>query len=282
MKLTSFTRLLSVGAAVCVLTTVSGRAKAVDLTQTFTFLNYGAGQIGENTDITTTGDLIHATTGTFAGRYLGMVNGGPVFNIFCTDVTHDIGWGQSYLTLLDPGKITDSAQLRDGQGYYNGAAPGGLASALTALDYKPDNLGAGTFGTVGKRASAVAWLADTYMTAAISSHQAAGIQLAIWDILQDGGDGIGAGLFESDFSDSSLVNTYEGQAALHTSYTTTGAYWIEAPRDASYAHLQDFVTTVQGPGTLNVPEPGALGLLAGSGAAGLLLAFRRKGALRRR
>lgn len=248
-------------------------------TQTFTFLGYGnPGIIGTNVTISVDG----TSKAVYAGRYLGKFNNSPAFNIFCVDVRHTINWNASFTTLVTLGRTMDPAYpWQPATGFYeNGAqgAPGGLASALTNADYMPA-FPSGSLNVV-QRSRAVAWLGTTYLNASLTAQQAAAIQLAIWDIVQDGGDGLAAGTFQvSGNGVASLAPTYISEAIANANWGGPDeTVFIQARRTTSAGdHLQDFI--FHNPGTyvqvVPIPEPVffQLGTLAGLGGLSL---FRRR------
>ena len=224
--------------------------------------------------------------GVYAGRYraqLGPAQGqGPLINIFCVDYTHDIHIGD-YYTANTQQMITGPAAAQATNGYYNG----GLASAVTATDFNPINLGT---VSAAQRASEVAYLADNYLNATTFNNSGqvtftgatdptnnlAAVSLSIWDIMQDGGDGLGGGGVQlaGSTTNYSVLNAlsgyYEQQAAAHSNYQSQTAEWIQAPIGPNGGHAQDYVT--------EVPEPaGFLPMLLGvGGLAALAVARRRK------
>ncbi|MCC6484191.1 MAG: hypothetical protein IT209_05020 [Armatimonadetes bacterium] len=243
-----------------------------DQTQLFTFNSVKSG--------TKTATI--SVEGSSKTVYVGLYNGtlGSLgVDVFCTDVRHAITFNQSYTTLALLGQVTDpAAGLYSYAGnYYYSSGPAnapvgaGMASALIPADYKPS----GSLSAFD-RSVAVAYLTDTYLTTAQTSVDvAAAVQMAMWDIITDGGDGLGSGYFTSSAGvfGAKSVQTYITEA-LGQSPTSTFTQWIQAPRTAAYAHAQDFVykgatsvTITQIP----VPEPAffQLGALVGMGGLGL-------------
>lgn len=212
----------------------------------------------------------------YAGTYQGSING-KTFNVYCTDFHHNVSNGQSFLVNTDY-KATDSAGSLSSNGFYTG----GTASAMNSSDYKIKVNSV----TTAQRASRIAWLTDNYQYAANSAFASglsgskdfyknqAAINCSIWDIVQDGGDGITNGSLILDSSGQStyggLVSYFEALAAQHDGYVSNTVSWIQSQRDANYAHYQDFLTSSP------VPEPGVTATLISLGLAAGFLGIRKK------
>jgi hypothetical protein len=94
-----------------------------------------------------------------------------------------------------------------------------------------------------------AWLYNSFNPAAVTSASAAGLQLAIWDVVYDNGDGLSSGIFR-----------YTG--GLDASVATQANTFISASagKSSSAGYLKP--TGCYGQGMLHtVPEPGTLALL---------------------
>jgi len=197
---------------------------------------------------------------TYSGPYTATINGVPNIPVFCIDAGHDIGI-QSFQADLTH-NVTDAAgAFNSTTGYYNG----GAASAMTASDYGSTNLG---LVSAQQRADEIAFLADTYLGATsfasgTPSDNFAAIGIAIWDIVQDGGNGAytGSGSYymTSTGGYTSLIAGYEAQAqnyyasqvASGHSATSSDVVWIQAPSQNG-THLQEFLYINP------VPEPGVI------------------------
>ncbi len=247
-------------------------AKAVNI-QTFHFLNDSS----ETASVNYTNNGGTSFSSVSAGRYKATLNGGSSFYVMCVDLTHHIGWGDSYQADADQ-KLTDAKGTLTGS-YYNG----GISSALmNHSDY-----GLTISATEAqRRADMSAYLIDNYLntttfTGASGStnliYNLVAIQLAEWDILQDGGNGVGTGSFQIDAGGitnyGSLINYYEGLASANTNYVSLHDTWIQAPVSNDGSHTQNFATN-----QANVPEPSAIasfiGLLVTGGT--ILIKQRRK------
>lgn len=258
-----------VSLATALVVAIFGGASAAHA-QTFSFI--GATPGSQVVTVSTDGGADYEEG--YAGRYQGQLNGEAV-NIFCVDVTHPIHAGDSY-TANTSYHITDAAGPLSG-GYYQG----GLASAITSNDLGSVNV---TVAQAAARSSEVAWLADNYLNATSFSNgintnvtdNLTAINLSIWDIVRDGGDGLSAGqlLAEDTGSYGGLVSYYEGLAGAQTGYQSSTATWIQAPQSANGTHLQDYVYSTNGAPA--VPEPGVPTMLACLGVVIAGLSLRRK------
>lgn len=112
----------------------------------------------------------------------------------------------------------------------------------------------------------IAFLYQQFASTVNSQDTGAGLQLAIWDVLMDNGDGLGAGFFRASTVASTVTqtNTY-----LTASVGQTGsASWYKGPSGPNQP--QDLV------GANPVPEPATLATLGIAAAA--LIRRRRKSA----
>jgi len=192
-----------------------------------TFTNVGPGTTGL---VTISNDGGATTVSGYAGAYAGHL-GSQDINDFCVDLNHDIPFGTSYTADVSH-NISDSSGSLTGS-YYSG----GLSSAMDS-GYIP-NYGGGF--TSQQRADQVAYLIHTYGN--INSENfgnsfdlntnLAAVNLAIWDIENDGGDGISVGKVVGDAGTQttygSLVSNLEAEASAFKDSQFLDVKWIQAP-----------------------------------------------------
>ncbi len=250
------------GVALALTLGAAAGAAAGTPTQTFTF----SSDLSDTRIVTLTENGGQSTFDGYAGRYKGQLGSGPVSNIFCVDISHEIHPGDTYAANTQY-NLTSTAGAFGG-GYH----AGGLASALTDGDIAGVTLTQAT-----GRAGEVAYLADNYLNATSFSGASgstsvqdnfAALSLSVWDIVQDGGGGLTSGSVRTGASDASayggLVGYYEALAGGHTDYTSTTAGWIQAPEATFGQHFQDYVYEKPAPASAPqaVPEPGLPAVLS--------------------
>ncbi|CAN5694219.1 hypothetical protein BH11ARM2_BH11ARM2_33330 [soil metagenome] len=128
---------------------------------------------------------------------------------------------------------------------------------------------ASTFLPNGDR---IAKLVNQYADTVTSADRGAALQLAIWDVLVDGGDGVDRGNFQaSGFSNSakSFFDTYLASNLSGVSNVAT----VYKPTDYVHVNGVDYGQALIGGGTQAVPEPASLVAL---GIGGLALLRRRR------
>lgn len=131
-----------------------------------------------------------------------------------------------------------------------------------------------------------AWLFNTYADAVHASgdtHSAAGLQLAIWEVLYDnaaldGSFSLGSGSFFVGSAPGAALTAGQGYlnglTATGLGYSSSTAAWLDAPGELnSVRGGQDQITHHP------VPEPGSL-MLFGSGCLALAARFRKRAASR--
>ena len=109
-----------------------------------------------------------------------------------------------------------------------------------------------------------AWLYLSVFPGVTTAEQGEALQLAIWDIVHDGGDGFGAGRVQASvnsnssvilFADSYLIASL-GQSSFDASIFRNAALQTGQPAQTLIGALQ--------PGTIANPEPGTFVLFAGA------------------
>jgi len=124
----------------------------------------------------------------------------------------------------------------------------------------------------------IAWLMQNMATTVTTAAQAAGMQLAIWDIVHDNGDGLGAGRIQGlGQTDAAVATAANGfiQSSVGQSSLNATVYTNIAGRDAAQALMSCGV----GGGTCDdptgVPEPSTL-VTFGIGALAIAFGTRRR------
>lgn len=229
--------------------------------------NFTLNDPGYSTDVNITTDGSSVVNG-YAGRYDGTL-GSQDINVFCVDLNHDINFGQSY-TADTSHNVTDAAGPQVGN-YFNG----GYASALNSGYYNPVQSGG---PTNQQRADEIGYLVNTYDNATPASFNngqdlttnLTAVSLAIWDIANDGGDGMNSGnvqLVQGENDTATLdplVNNLETQASAYENTQFLNVKWIQAPIASGGFQSFAYVAPVPEAGTMAI-----FGILLAGGALGL-------------
>lgn len=126
-----------------------------------------------------------------------------------------------------------------------------------------------------------AWLLVNYGGLVRSNESAAALQLALWDVVHDGGDGLGAGVIRLGTSETilgteadSLVASSLGRSSMNAAILYNFDYGTGEQRQTliSYALAPP-------PTPMETPEPATM-LLIGAGLAGVIAISRRGGRTR--
>ena len=109
--------------------------------------------------------------------------------------------------------------------------------------------------------------------------EGAALQLAIWDVIHDSGDGFATGRIRSTGNTNAAVLSLAGQwvAASHGQSSTNAQVFTAGPNQRAF-HQQLYLTGCALSGNCGgseVPEPGTLSMLA-LGGLGIFFGARRK------
>ena len=126
---------------------------------------------------------------------------------------------------------------------------------------------------------AAAWLMQTFLPSVDTAIEGAALQLAIWDVIHDSGDGFASGRIRSTANTNAGVLALAGQwvAASHGQTATNAQVFTAAPNQRAFQQ-QMYLTGCALSGNCGggeVPEPGTLAMLA-LGGLGILFGARRK------
>ncbi|HMS54495.1 MAG TPA: PEP-CTERM sorting domain-containing protein [Fimbriimonadaceae bacterium] len=113
----------------------------------------------------------------------------------------------------------------------------------------------------GPFATRAAWLFNDQASSVNSNMKGAALQLAVWDIVYDNGDGLDAGSFKSSASGSLLTQTNSYLAASFGN-TSSNANWFQAVSHGNANNRnQNYMGTVPEPSSIAVIAVGAFALL---------------------
>ncbi|WP_031496523.1 PEP-CTERM sorting domain-containing protein [Bryobacter aggregatus] len=128
----------------------------------------------------------------------------------------------------------------------------------------------------------VAWLLNTRLTDINSPNYGIALQLAIWDIIHDGGDGLATGSIQASFSGSpanqtpteiiTLVNLFLAESL---GMSSTNATIFINTLTSNNTPAQNLIGSFRPETTSDVPEPASIGFAA-FGLIALCLARKRK------
>ena len=170
----------------------------------------------------------------------------------------------------------------DGSSYFDAFCVNLFQGITLYQNYEAVTVSASAFDADG---GAAAWIVQHFLpvvnAAAGSTRQVDGaaLQLAIWDIIHDGGDGFAAGRVRASSNTNSSVLAVANEWRL-ASLDQHGAanVFIPAPDTRSFQQQLYVPACAMGGdcGTSGVPEPGTMAMLAVGGAAVLFGASRSR------
>jgi len=133
------------------------------------------------------------------------------------------------------------------------------ADSISALDYNPNGAQAG-------------WLMQTFLPVTNTAIDGAALQLAIWDVIHDGGDGFDAGrIRSSSYTDADVLALARERVAESHGQSTTAAYVYTASPGTPIFQQQLYLSGAQydppSDSPSDVPEPGTLAILGVGGLA---------------
>ena len=133
------------------------------------------------------------------------------------------------------------------------------ADSISALDYNPNGAQAG-------------WLMQTFLPVTNTAIDGAALQLAIWDVIHDGGDGFDAGrIRSSSYTDADVLALARERVAESHGQSTTAAYVYTASPGTPIFQQQLYLSGAQydppSDPPSDVPEPGTLAILGVGGLA---------------
>lgn len=113
----------------------------------------------------------------------------------------------------------------------------------------------------GATAARAAWIFHTYGSTVDTKEKGAALQLAIWDVIYDGGNGLAAGTVQSSVTGSVLTHT-NSYLAGSVGMDYTAAYYFKAvTHGPNNDKNQDYMGLVPEPATMSALLLGSLAML---------------------
>ena len=123
---------------------------------------------------------------------------------------------------------------------------------------------------------AAAWLMQSFLPVVDTAVEGAALQLAIWDVIHDGGDGFASGRIRSTGNTNASVLAMASQWIADAQGHSSNAAFVFTAAPGQRAFQQQLYLAAGGQPTGDVPEPGTMAMLA-IGTVGVLLgAWRRR------
>jgi len=131
----------------------------------------------------------------------------------------------------------------------------------------------------GRRLDRVSWLIENYAAGVTTAVQGAAMQLAIWDIVHDNGDGFTSGSVRQATSHTTLAAVVSQAVAYETlsfGHSSNGAYVYQNSTSGGTEAQMLMGPAFQDGGPRPTPEP-ATWIMAGNALTGALLIRRKRG-----
>lgn len=148
---------------------------------------------------------------------------------------------------------------------------------FTAVGIESFSVNALSVDTVsnGRRA---AWLMQTFLPLVANANQAAGLQVAIWDVVHDGGDGLAAGSIQAGNTTAAVVTLADQYVTASEGQSTTlGSVFQHVDGPKAKQQLMSANSFVPAAIGLPIPEPASY-LVVGGGLFLLGLVRRKRSA----
>ena len=123
---------------------------------------------------------------------------------------------------------------------------------------------------------AAAWLMQSFLPIVDTAIEGAALQLAIWDVIHDGGDGFASGRIRSTGNTNASVLAMASQWIMDAQGHSSNAAFVFTAAPGQRAFQQQlYLAVCDQPPTGDVPEPGTLAMLA-IGTVGVLVGTWRR------
>ncbi len=197
-----------------------------------------------------------------------------------TSLTADFGVGEN-LNLR-----VDGVEMRDWAGSVNIDVDGVRSLALCVDLFTSMNVNH-TYGTtIGTEVTIdnggrVAWLMENEMPSLSGVSQLAGLQLAVWDIVHDNGNGLSTGRIRQSTAhttDAAAVNEATALIALSLGHSAADGIVYNNYNLHDFSKVQTLMSVPVSANSVatSTPEPQSIGMMAMGGLAGLWMKLRRR------
>jgi hypothetical protein len=148
---------------------------------------------------------------------------------------------------------------------------------FTSIGFSTYNTSTGLPSTLPPNGQRAAWVFDTYRNTVGTNEEAAALQVAWWDIVHDGGDGLSNGNIKLAASESALQLMADAMVTASLGHTSNNATILYNFNMGDNSKAQTLITTADAL-TPN-PEPQSMAMMA-LGVAMLWFGSRKRLALR--